>query len=340
MKNSQILPTDIKTIAWDMLDFAGDELFIVDQTGEILSLNQNAGAHLNQKPRNNPQKNISGFFQETNSHHIKLLLSQVLDTQNPVSFVEKQGSHWYQTTIYPYKPTDDRAAVIAIYRRDITQLIETQEKLKRVTIQLVNAQEDERNRISRDLHDEIGQRMTALLFELRSTRDQLVHGQTITEGSINSLIRGFESVLKHIRQIFYQLHPPSLNKVELSKVLEGFCSTFQETSRLQIDFSCQKEFPMLPDTHTMAIYRFIQEGLTNVSTHARATSAWINLDYSNNEINVTLEDNGHGFDVSTMREGLGIQGIRERFFILGGSFEIESVKGKGTQVSGTLPFTN
>lgn len=338
MKYTQIIQTNENMIAWNLLDIAGDDLLIMDQSGEILLHNRNTGTHQNLKTDSLSENNVQGFFQEANLQHIKLLVPQVVESQSSCSYVEKQDSHWYQTTICPFKQTENSEPFIAIHRRDITQLIETEEKLKKVTIQMINAQEDERNRISRDLHDEIGQRMTALLFELRSTRDLVIHGQSIREGVIDNLIRGFESVLKHIRQIFYQLHPPSLNKVELSKVLEGFCSNFEETSRLHVDFSCQNEFPVLPETYTMAIYRFVQEGLTNVFRHARATSAWINLDYSNCEINITLEDDGRGFDATTLREGLGIQGIRERFFILGGSFEIESVTGKGTQISGCLPF--
>jgi len=121
-------------------------------------------------------------------------------------------------------------------------------------------------------------------------------------------------------------------------VLEAFCSTFEETNNLHVDFSCQEEIPELPDIYDKAIYRFVQEGLANVAKHARASSAWINLDYTDGDLNISVEDNGQGFNMNSIIEGIGLHGIRERFLMLGGSMDIESSSGKGTRLSGTIPF--
>lgn len=324
--------------AWEIFDAYGDEVFIVDRSGKLLFINEIA---LNR--RKDFSKDIIGthfndLFLDSNIQNFQFIFNQVVETGQSIVFVKKEKDRWIRTLIYPIYQQEGCLTSIAICNRDITRQIEAEEKLKKTTIELVNTQENERYRISRDLHDEVGQRMTSLIFELKTIKGALTKKQDISVNDIDNIIRNFETVLKHIRQIFYQLRPPSLDKVELPVVLEAFCSTFEETNNVKIDFSCQKEFPLLPETLIIAIYRFVQEGLTNIAKHSHATSAWINLDYSDNEISVILEDNGQGFDIKSTREGLGLHGIRERFFPLGGSIEIESIIGKGTQISGILPF--
>ncbi|MEL7658319.1 MAG: sensor histidine kinase, partial [Bacillota bacterium] len=262
---------------------------------------------------------------------------QVIETGKPITFVMKEKDRWLRILIYPVCQKENNKSV-AICNRDITSQIEAEERLKRTVFKLVTTQENERYRISRDLHDEVGQRMTGLMFDLRTIKESIIKEQKISLNVIDNTIRNFETILKNIRQIFYQLHPPSLDKVELPLVLEAFCSTFEERNKIEVDFSCQKEFPSLPEAYAIAIYRFIQEGLTNIAKHSHALSAWISLDYSDNEISIFMEDNGQGFDTKTAREGLGLQGIQERFFPLDGSIEIDSTLGKGTQLSGILPF--
>jgi signal transduction histidine kinase len=147
-----------------------------------------------------------------------------------------------------------------------------------------------------------------------------------------------ELIIKHVRQIFYTLSPPSLYKMSLPVVLAGFCSTFEETNGVHVDLSCQEGLPALPEKHVNAIYRFVQEGLTNVSKHARASSVWINLEYIEGDLTLSMEDNGQGFDLERSQEGIGLRGIRQRFLVLDGSIEIESAPGRGTRLSGTIPF--
>jgi len=94
----------------------------------------------------------------------------------------------------------------------------------------------------------------------------------------------------------------------------------------------------LPDNYVFAIYWFVQEGLTNILKHAKASAAWINLDYIEDDLNISVEDNGLGFNLKMNHEGIGLQGIRKRFTMLGGNVEIESSPGMGTRLSGTIPF--
>ncbi len=324
--------------AWELLDAYGDDVFIVDPTEKILFINNSACKRYKITSKEIVGNQFKDLFLETNLQNFKIIFNQVVETGKPITYVMKVKDRWLKTIIYPIFQKGNSQKSIAICNRDITPQIDAEENLKKAVFKLVTTQENERYRISRDLHDEVGQRMTGLIFELRTIKESIIKEHNVSINVIDNIIRNFETVLKHIRQIFYQLHPPSLYKLELPLVLEAFCTTFEETNQIKVDFSCQQEFPSLPEAYAIAIYRFIQEGLTNIAKHSHALSAWINLDYSDNEISIFMEDNGQGFDIKTSREGLGLQGIRERFFPLDGTIEIESTIGKGTQLSGVLPF--
>jgi signal transduction histidine kinase len=153
---------------------------------------------------------------------------------------------------------------------------------------------------------------------------------------IGGAIRNLESIMKGLRQIFYQLYPPSLHHTTLTKVLSAHCSSFTRSTGIRVDFSCPDGFPVLSDVYEVTLYRFVQEGLANAVKHGRARKVWINLDVSDEEINISLEDDGLGFDPGKSLPGLGLRGIQKRFLMLKGSFDIESAPDKGTKLFGSL----
>jgi signal transduction histidine kinase len=106
-------------------------------------------------------------------------------------------------------------------------------------------------------------------------------------------------------------------------------------------FSSQEQLPPIPNVQATALYRLVQEGITNVVKHAQATSVWINLEFADGEVNISLEDDGQGFDPNRDPAcGLGLQGLRERFLMLSGNFDVESAPGKGTRLCGSLPLAD
>ena len=127
-----------------------------------------------------------------------------------------------------------------------------------------------------------------MLFQLMK-----MTGFKTSKSSINEL----ETTNTQLRQISYQLYPTWLNKMALDKVLRAFCTSFTETTGMRIDFSSQEDIPTISNAYATAIYRMIQEGLVNAVKHANATSAWVNLDVLEDEISVSFEDNGSGFEV-------------------------------------------
>lgn len=325
-------------IAWSILDTKSIGVVLVNSSGVIQLANDTIAMDWGISPADLPGKSIWNFYPTSIKNHHRILFNQVLETAQPITTQYKEQGHWKQVLIQPVQENGENTDFLAICISDISRQVDAEEQIKQILLELTTAQEDERYRISQDLHDDVGQKMTVLLFEMRTLREKVEKKQAISLQEMDSLIRSTGVVLKHVRQILYQLHPPSLSKTPLPNVLAAFCSTFEESNNLHIDFSFQKEFPDLPDKVATAIYRFVQEGLTNVVKHAKASSVWINLDYEDGDLAISLEDNGQGFDLNNHHEGFGLHGIKERFLMLGGSLDIESAPGNGTRLSGTVPL--
>ena len=230
--------------------------------------------------------------------HRRTLIRRVAATGEPIRFTERRGDRgdrgdrWEEVWIGPLRDGDNDRFVIAVYTRDITPQILAEEKLKLVSLQLPTLQEDERRRIAQDLHDDIGQGMTALILNLKAVHGALTSGRRNVEDQVMDTITAVEELMRHTRRIFYDLRPPNLTDVPLAKVLEGLCASFALSSGLRVVFSSHDPLPQLPDVQATAFYRFVQEGLNNVIKHSRATSAWINLEYVDGEVNISLEDDG------------------------------------------------
>ncbi len=315
-----------------------DAIGLIGLDGTILYANEKQCRQLNKPREALIGTSIWNVYPSDKVNHRKIILKQVIENGQPITFIDRYQTHWFEITFYPIAG-ENGTEQIALYGRDITKQIVAEEKLKRMTLQLITIQEDERRRISQDLHDDIGQSLTALILSLKAIDGKLVSNQGEAGDQVKSAIRNVEALMRQVRQVFYQLRPPSLDTLPLPKALESFCAAFEPYTSLQVDFSCPSDLPVIPNVQALALYRLVQEGLNNAAKHARATSVWINLDCDNSEVTLSIEDNGQGFDPSKSGGGMGLTGIRDRFLMLNGTFDIESVPGKGTRLFGTLPLT-
>ncbi len=217
---------------------------------------------------------------------------------------------------------------------------QAEQRLKHLTYQLITVQEDERRRISQDLHDDTGQGMTALLLRLNAIQTSLEPDQQEIRQQLQEAIEIVKTLMNQVRQLAYQLRPPSLDSMPLTKALEALCSSFGQYAGLRIDYSSDHDLPPIPNLQATALYRLAQEGLNNAIKYARATSIWVNLDYLDGEVGLSIEDDGRGFDSRKVGGGHGLLGLRERFRWLNGNLEVESAPGGGTRLYGYLPLAN
>ena len=209
---------------------------------------------------------------------------------------------------------------------------------------IVAAQESERQRIARELHDETGQALTAIGMGLRSLEGG---GRTPGSGSTKQNLRQLESLTAHsldeLQRLIADLRPSHLDDLGLSSALRWYAGNVQERTKLDVQVETHGNEPSIPSPVKTALFRIIQEALTNVIKHAHANQVRIFLAYSQQEIHARIIDDGQGFNTGTVefagRISWGLKGMEERASLLGGNLKVHSTPGKGTTVEVSVPFS-
>lgn len=206
---------------------------------------------------------------------------------------------------------------------------------------VVGAQESERQRIARDLHDETGQSLTAIGMGLRGLSDETNEKRRYdTLSQLQSLT---SDSLKELQRIIADLRPAHLDDLGLSATLRWYASRFHELTSLLVRMDIEGDEPVLDDAVKITIFRIVQEALNNIIKHSNATNVNVRLDYRNKEAIIFIRDNGKGFDMETVqsrigRVSLGLAGMEERAMLLGGSLYIRSRPNYGTEVEAVIPY--
>jgi len=230
---------------------------------------------------------------------------------------------------------------LAVERNRLFEEVRAKEAARGELIErLLTAQEDERRRIARELHDEAGQALTALILNLEMAE----HAAAPEEAARLERLRGIaEHTLGELRTLIYELRPTILDDLGLGAAIRWMVKEVVEPTGLKVDLQLQGLDRRLPHQVETAIFRITQEAFNNMLKHAAASRARVAVEVNSREVTVTVEDNGKGFNpaavpVSRSGRGLGLMGMRERAELLGGILEIDSVLGRGTRVHGILPL--
>jgi signal transduction histidine kinase len=215
--------------------------------------------------------------------------------------------------------------------------------LQQLSARLLQVQEDEWSRLSRELHDEIGQTLTALRIEISGALAALRTEPDAAEQRLGEARLLAERTVETVRNISRLLRPSLLDDLGLEPALQSLVEEFNRRGTIACDFAGEEIAAALPDSHRTCVYRVVQEALTNCARHSQARRATVRLWQSGGELNVEIHDDGKGFPAGPRggpkgKTGLGILGMRERVAALGGELAIESAPGGGTRVSARLPL--
>lgn len=203
---------------------------------------------------------------------------------------------------------------------------------------VILAQENERQRIARELHDSTSQSLTSLLVGLQNIRS--VKNEKETEQQIEDLRTIITSTLDEIRNISWQLRPGALDDMGFISAVENYVQNYENRYQIPVDIVATGFSDRLEPEVETSIYRIIQEGLTNIVRYASATSVSLILQLKDSKLKIVIEDDGIGFDPAIVQKhskSLGLQGIRERASLLGGTLIIESQPGQGTSLFIEIP---
>ncbi len=233
----------------------------------------------------------------------------------------------------------------AVQQRTV-ELDRTNQNLRELSARLLQLQDDERRRIARELHDSVGQMLAALGMNLAVVGTE-IERLTKVASTVNDSAALVQELSKEVRTISHLLHPPLLDEAGLASALRWYVEGFAQRSKIEVDLEFPVDFGRLPRESETAIFRTVQECLTNIHRHSESPTATIRIAASDNHVRVEVEDRGKGIPpekqfemTSTGTPGVGIRGMRERLRQLGGSLDIHSNgNGKGTLIVAQLPVT-
>jgi signal transduction histidine kinase len=212
-------------------------------------------------------------------------------------------------------------------------------ELQALSMKLLRVQEDERRVIARDLHDHLGQLLTGLRFQLEAAH---AAAPPALQAALAEALATSDEVLRHLREMTQQLRPRVLDDLGLAPALEWHASLFQRQTGITTALDISLPPARLPGELETAVFRLVQEALTNVARHSGAKAATITLTHGGGRLIAEITDRGRGFDAEARlaaRDSVGLTGLRERVMLAGGQLEIFSRVGQGTQLHAEFPLS-
>lgn len=230
----------------------------------------------------------------------------------------------------------------AIIRFNLEEEVkESESRLRLLSSELIRVQENERKRIAREIHDSIGQTLAAIKFGLESKLSQAGIGVTPKGITLEDIITLTQTGIEEARRIQMDLRPSMLDDLGILSTLTWFIREYQKIySHIHIERKTTLEEEDIPDHLKIVLYRIIQEALNNIAKHSKADFIYLSLEKVQNRIELTIEDNGLGFDPETIDRGTGLTSMRERAELSGGRFEIQSTIDQGTTIKASWTISD
>ena len=276
------------------------------------------------------------FDQET-ARQFELNDRQVMENKTPLQVEEKvflsDGLHVYISVKFPLFDDDQNIVGLGGISTDITDLKTAQNKLRQMSHRILTSQETERATIARELHDELGQVLTALKLEAKWLEKRLGTREIEAAERARAMSELIDKTIDEVRNMAVRLRPGVLDHLGLIPALEWLVDDFEQRLEIPCTFR-HHNVPDLDDAMAMSVYRITQEALTNVARHANASRAVVSLVADNSEMRLSIQDDGQGFDTESLDDsaGLGMGGIKERADLIDATVTIESGLNEGSLI--------
>lgn len=337
---------DISTIL-DALPFY---VLLVDEHHHILWANRAVQAQLGVEPRD-----VVGMYCPKVVHGLDepwyaCPLEEAVEKGQAVEqeAFDRASGRWISSAIYPTRGlTRDGRRVFFHMVSDITarkeaeeQLRISREQLRSLSAHLESVREEERGNVAREIHDELGQTLTALRIDLSWLTKRLPKEAELLLGKTRSMYELVDMAIEIVRRISAELRPAVLDDLGISAAIEWQAGEFEKLTEIKCESSSSPEDIVLDRDRSTAIFRILQETLTNVARHANATNVKVNLKEEAGRIVLRVRDNGKGIEKKQIADpsAFGLIGMRERARFLGGEVKISGTPGKGTTVAVSIPL--
>jgi signal transduction histidine kinase len=214
------------------------------------------------------------------------------------------------------------------------------EQLARLSRGLIEAQEEERKRIARDVHDDYSQRLALLAIDVENLAGKVGDSSQETKQELFDFHQRITGLGIDLHSLSHQLHSSTLESLGLVAGIRAFCREFAETEHVQVDFTHENVPRGIPGDMALCLFRIVQEGLRNVKRHSGTEKANVRIEWSGESLHLRVYDEGKGFDSGTppVGSGIGIWSMQERLRLLGGRLQIQSQVMQGTRIDAWLPL--
>jgi signal transduction histidine kinase len=219
-------------------------------------------------------------------------------------------------------------------------LRQSENDLRKLAGRLIYAQEQERSRLARELHDDLAQRLAVFAIDVGRLQQQLVHPPEAVQEELDEMKKDIIEISQDVHDLSRQLHPSILDDLGLIKAVESECKNFSRREGIEIAFNHENIPKIIPKDVSLSLYRIIQEALSNISKHACADHISVSLECIGHDLFLSIQDDGIGFDPAEVREkpGLGFSSMRERAILMQGEFSIRSQPERGTVIDVKVPL--
>ncbi len=230
---------------------------------------------------------------------------------------------------------------IALKRKQAEETLQqSQKEHQKLAGKLLTAQETERRRLAREIHDDISQRLAVMAIDAGKLEQQLQKSKTPIPGDLSELKNGLIKLSGDVHSLSYKLHPSIIEDLGLIDAIKSECRSFTKREGIRVNVKHEIKRYRMPNDLAICIYRVVQEGLRNIAKHSQATEASVSLVERGETLQLSIKDNGIGFDIKKTKKkaGLGLASIKERVHIIQGDFSIQSQSGEGTVIEILAPL--
>ena len=229
---------------------------------------------------------------------------------------------------------------ILIFSEDITHRKHAEEALASLSGRLIEAQDEERKRIAREIHDDYSQRVALLAVDLEELAENIADSSAEASQKVLELLDRVGELASDLHALSHRLHSSTLESLGLVAGLKAFCVEFSDQQGIEVDFASENVPHGIPGDATLCIFRIAQEALRNVKKHSGANRAVVRLESAGDRLHLSVSDLGKGFDSNnpSAEPGIGIRSMEERLRPLGGQLEIQSLLMEGTILDAWVPL--